>query len=200
MGKERGQRAVWGCLVVACIATGCVVHTTSHNNSGDDVSIHTPFGGMHVDSGNGHAVDTGLPVYPGAQLEPKKKDDDGSVDLHMGFGPWQLRVQVASYVTPEPEGKVQAFYTKSLAQYGAVLTCRGHEAVGDVKRTASGLTCADDDSKEQVHVHEGDLELKAGSKQHQHIVGFEHDKGPGTHFALIALLLPNGHEESGQPE
>ena len=39
------------------------------------------------------------------------------------------------------------------------------------------------------------LELKAGSKKHQHIVGIEPD-GSGTKFGLVALDLP-GHFSIG---
>ena len=34
------------------------------------------------------------------------------------------------------------------------------------------------------------MELKAGSKRHQHIVGFENDGNGRTRFALVALDLP----------
>jgi hypothetical protein len=37
---------------------------------------------------------------------------------------------------------------------------------------------------------EDSLELKAGSKRHQHIVGFEDPKNGQTRFALVALDLP----------
>ena len=39
------------------------------------------------------------------------------------------------------------------------------------------------------------LELKAGSKRHQHIVGFERPKDGQTRFALVALDLPDGQDE-----
>jgi len=35
-----------------------------------------------------------------------------------------------------------------------------------------------------------DFQLKAGSKRHQHIVGFENSKGESTRFVLVALDLP----------
>jgi hypothetical protein len=36
----------------------------------------------------------------------------------------------------------------------------------------------------------GSLELKAGSRRHQHILGFEGSKDKQTRFALVALDLP----------
>ena len=41
-------------------------------------------------------------------------------------------------------------------------------------------------------VGKGNLELKAGSKRHQHIVGFESPRDGKTLFALVALDLPAG--------
>ena len=191
--------AVAACAI-AVGAVGCSVHVNKDSNGEDkDVSIHTPFGGMHVNSGNTAASDLGMPLYPGAQPDHEKRNghDSGSADVRMGFGPWQLRVQVASYMTADPESKVQAFYTKALSQYGTVLTCHGDEPVGGVTRTQEGLTCNDNG-----HGHSGDsdLSLKAGSRQRQHIVGINTREGPETHFALVSLVLPKDSHESGDAE
>jgi hypothetical protein len=55
-----------------------------------------------------------------------------------------------------------------------------------------GLTC-DNEVKNHVtlsnHPGKGNLQLKAGSKQHQHIVEIESDGG-GTKMGLVALDLP----------
>ncbi len=60
--------------------------------------------------------------------------------------------------------------------------------------THEGLTCSDNDKNGKVKFDEGDFrqdfQLKAGSKRHQHIVGFEDSKGSRTRFALVALDLP----------
>jgi hypothetical protein len=44
----------------------------------------------------------------------------------------------------------------------------------------------------QVPAKRDSLELKAGSRRHQHIVGFESQKDGKTRFALVALDLPAG--------
>jgi hypothetical protein len=69
--------------------------------------------------------------------------------------------------------------------------------VGKPAITAEGLNCVDDGKSDHVHINQGDyhfgqgnLELKAGSKRHQHIVGFENPKDSKTRFALVALDLP----------
>ena len=107
-----------------------------------------------------------------------------------------MAVNYASSDAPE---KVTEFYKKALGRYGNVITCQGNAPVGTPTATAEGLTCADDNSSGHVKIDRDDygtgknsLELKAGSKRHQHIVGFEDSKDGRTRFALVALDLPGG--------
>jgi len=111
-----------------------------------------------------------------------------------------LKVKVVSYQTPDSEEKVTAFYKKALGRYGNVITCRGNSPVGTPTTTTEGLNC-DEEKQPKAHVNQGggytygyssdkNLELKAGSKRHQHIVGFENPKDSQTRFALVALDLP----------
>jgi hypothetical protein len=178
---------------------GCRVHVDkSANGDSKDVQVDTPFGGMHVNTDQTSAADLGLPAYPGSQ---QIKDDDGqhkSADVHLGFGEWELRVQVVSYATPDSQNKVMDFYKKALGRYGDVITCQDNTAVGSPATTSEGLTCNDSKNpKVQVQAGDygfgkGDLELKAGSMRHQHIVGFESPENGKTRFALVALDLPAG--------
>jgi hypothetical protein len=133
----------------------------------------------------------GLPAYPGAVLV-KKDNDHGAADVNMNFGSFHLRVKAASYRTSDTPDKVEAFYRKALERYGDVIKCSNDKPVGEPLHTAEGLTC-DNDNK---HVAIDDdmsrkMELKAGSKQHQHIVAINPD-GTGTKLGLVALDLP-GH-------
>jgi hypothetical protein len=145
----------------------------------------------------------GLPVYPGAQLA-KADDEHKSADVHLGFGEWELRVRAVSYATGDSEEKVTAFYKKALGSYGDVITCQGNAPVGTPAATSEGLTCADGNHKVQINHHnEGSsrngLQLKAGSRRHQHIVGFEDPEGGKTRFALVALDLPaDSGKDSGK--
>jgi hypothetical protein len=157
------------------------------------VQVDTPFGGVHVNTDQTSASDLGMPVYPGARLVT---DDDKhkSADVHLGFGDWQLRVKAVSYGSTDSKEKVAAFYKKALSRYGDVITCDGNSPIGTPVATREGLTCADNDSKGKVHLDKHDFrqdfQLKAGSKRHQHIVGFEDPKNGQTRFALVALDLP----------
>ena len=191
-------------LALMTWATGCRVRTEKDANGEEKtVQVDTPFGGVHVNTDQITAANLGLPVYPGAEVV---KDDDNhkSADVHLGFGEWQLRVRAVSYSTTDPQDKVTAFYKKALGRYGDVITCQSNAPVGTPTATAEGLTCADDKNNANVKIdhrdygtNENSLELKAGSKRHQHIVGFEEFKNGRTRFALVALDLPAGVETNG---
>jgi hypothetical protein len=195
-------------LVLAAGLAGCRIHTEKDANGEDKkVQIDTPFGGIHVNTDQTTAADLGLPVYPGA-TQVKGDGDHKSADVHLGFGEWELKVKVVSYQTPDSEDKVTAFYKKALGRYGNVITCQGKTPVGKPATTTEGLTCDDDVDTTTTHstnqdigngktvIHsessdsEGELKLKAGSKRHQHIVGFENPSNSQTRFALVALDLP----------
>jgi hypothetical protein len=183
-------------LALAVAVAGCRVHVDKGANGEDKtVQVDTPFGGVHVNTDQVSAADLGLPIYPGAQ-QVKGDDNHKSADVHMGFGEWQMRVRVVSYATADSQDNVEAFYKKALGRYGDVLTCQGKSPVGTPTMTAEGLTCADNGKGGGVQIDDNDfgtkdgLQLKAGSKRHQHIVGFEHPKDGKSMFALVALDLP----------
>jgi hypothetical protein len=179
------------------LTNGCRIENDKHGDS-DNVKIATPFGGMSVKTNDSAVVEgLGLPVYPGAELQKKKndkdKDNDGAADVNFSFGGFQLRVKAASYRSNDSPDKVTAFYKKALGRYGDVIECQSDKPVSSQTRTAEGLTC-DDDQKNHLKVDNdlsGKMELKAGSKQHQHIASIDPD-GSGTKFGLVALDLP-GH-------
>lgn len=189
------------CLAVAAGLAGCKIHVDKGANGEDkQVQIDTPFGGIHVDTDKTTAADLGLPVYPGAQIA-QGKEDDKSADVHMGFGEWELRVKVVNYTTPDSQDKVVAFYKKALGRFGDVISCQSEAPVGTPTATNEGLTCNDSGQNVQVNDHgtsygyhsgKSGFELKAGSKRHQHIVGFESPAPGQTKFALVAVDLPAG--------
>jgi hypothetical protein len=188
------------CLTLAAGVAGCRVQVDKGGNGEQKkVQVDTPFGGIHVNTDQTSAADLGLPTYPGANIV-KDKDNDKSADIHLGFGEWELRVKVVNFSTPDSQDKVVAFYKNALTRYGDVITCQGNTPVGTPAVTSEGLTCADDkDNTSTVQIDRGDygsgengLELKAGSKRHQHIVGFQGSASGETRFALVALDLPAG--------
>jgi hypothetical protein len=185
---------IWG-------LAGCRVHVDKDSNGKEkDVQVDTPFGGVHVNTDQTAASDLGLPAYPGAKLV---QDDEKhkSADVHLGFGEWQLRVKAVSYGTPDSREKVTAFYKKALERFGDVITCKGNSPVGMPTQTHEGLTCENGGKNGKVKLDNNDFnqdfQLKAGSKRHQHIVGFEDSKGGQTRFALVAIDLPANMDSDG---
>ena len=193
--------APFSCLLLV----GCRVTEDDHGDH-KNVSIGTPFGSMKVNTNKGtDTASIGISAYPGATpIKDKDDDDSNSANVNMSFGPFHLGVKAADFQTSDPSDKVIAFYTKDLAsRYGSVIECRGHDSVGSIKRTSQGLTCSDDEHT-HIKTHDGnskgfsitsgdsssDIELRAGSPQHLHIVGIENREG-GTKIGLVSLDLPS---------
>lgn len=195
-------RVLWPAMVVGTLlsAVGCHVQVNKGKNGEDKtVRIDTPLGGLHVRSDQTAAGDLGLPVYPGANVTPDHEGDK-SADVHLGFGQWQLRVQVVSYTTPDDKDKVVAFYKSAMGRFGDVIECQGNRAVGKVSMTGEGLSC-NEESRGQVHVNgmgedDNGFTLRAGSRRHQHIFALKDNSDSGTRFALIELQLPTGLAET----
>jgi hypothetical protein len=185
--------------VLMVVATGCKVQVDkSSDGGGDNVKIATPFGEIAVNKNQTSSADVGLPAYPGAALETGG-DGNKSARVDMGFGSWKLRVRVANYSTPDKRDKVLAFYRNALSEYGGVIECAGDKPVGTKAVTGDGLTCDHSDHDHisvQGSISSDDLQLKAGSPRHQHIVSFKGDGASATtHFSLIALDLPHGVDD-----
>jgi hypothetical protein len=184
------------CLLLA----GC--HVSEHKNgNNENVDIGTPFGSMQVKTNNsGDTSVIGIAAYPGAVPVKDDGDKDGnSANVNMNFGSFHLGVKAASFQTSDPQEKVLDFYRKDLSsRYGSVIECKGNSAVGSPTHTSQGLSC---DEKGHAHISSGDhdVELRAGSEQHQHIVGLE-DRNGGTKIGLVALDLPShisDHDDKG---
>jgi hypothetical protein len=179
---------------------GCRVDVQKGADGKDKtVQVDTPFGGVHVNTDQTTAADLGLPPYPGSQIV-MDNDKDKSADVHLGFGEWEMRVRVVNYATPDSKEQVTAFYKKALGRYGNVIICQGNAAVGSPSTTTEGLTCSDN-TNGNVKIDNGgfgsgNFELKAGSRRHQHVVGFEDPREGKTRFTLVALDLPAGIDKN----
>jgi hypothetical protein len=203
-GMHLTARTLAAATLACLLLSGCHVTTDDHGDK-KNVDISTPFGGMKVNTDN--STDTasiGLTAYPGATpLKDDHDSDQNSANVNLSFGDFHLGVKAASFQTPDSTDKVLAFYRKDLGKrYGEVIACKGKEAVGSPARTSQGLTCHDDDNHISTDGHgkkrfsinsddsDSDLELRAGSMQHQHIVGVSAHDG-GTKIGLVALDLPS---------
>ncbi len=175
--------------ITLALATGCRVEEHK-NGDNEDVKLPTPFGGMSVKTDQSAVQDgVNLAVYPGATLLKENKDS-GSADVNFSFGSFHLGVKALSYQTTDSPDKVTAFYRKDMARYGAVIQCRDGHAVGTPDHTQDGLTCNNNHGGKTDWNDDSKDELKAGSRQRQHIVGIEQKDG-GTKIGLVALELPS---------
>lgn len=187
-------------FVCALLLAGCSIDVHKGTDGEDKrVKIDTPLGNIHVNTDKA-AGDTGLESYPGAQ-SVADHDGDKNANVRLGFGDWQLRVDVEHYSTDDSRDKVMAFYRKSMSRFGDVIECKGETPVGTPTRTSEGLTCEEHDAKRQFHTSHDEVMLRAGSKRHQHLVIFDKDskadQGP-TRFSLIALDLPQDDLKKGR--
>jgi hypothetical protein len=134
-----------------------------------------------VASKHAGAKDVGLPMYPGAREHKDKSEDSPAVKFGLWGGNSGFKLAVLKLESNDGPEKVAAFYRKALAKYGKVLDCRGSSKVttGENKGSSSDELGCDDDQPEN-----GELVLKAGTKQEQHVVGIKSSGG----LTLIQLV------------
>ncbi|MFZ0761891.1 MAG: hypothetical protein WAM69_18245 [Candidatus Sulfotelmatobacter sp.] len=176
--------ATAGAILAAFLALpGCSVNVKKESDGQDkQVDINTILGGVHV-SDNANASDVGLPVYPGARLKPKDSSGDNkSANVNLsGFG-YGLRVVALEYESNDAPAKVLSFYQDQMKKYGSVLECHTSGLNLDMRMGPNGsndsneLTCEGD--------HGGNIELKVGKRDDQHIVAVKAD-GKGSSFSLV---------------
>ena len=195
-------------LLLPCLLAGCYVKVDKSKNGEDkNVEVHLPVGGIEVKQDQPSAAEIALPSYPGATLLEDKGDKPANV--HVGFGNWQVNVNVAKYQSSDPQPKIASFYRTALGHFGDVLECRNGHAVGAMTTTREGLGCHEQHSgskgmhiAENVNIDddENEFSLRAGSKRHQHIVAIKPGDNGGTRFTLLRLDLPADIEQGDQQE
>jgi hypothetical protein len=159
------------------------IHTSEGKNK--KVDITTPFGGIHVNTNNADPKATGMSVYPGARVRENRDDNNATVDMSL-FG---LKVVALKYVTDDSPDKVLDYYRKDLKTFGNVLECKGRVShtlgkPGDSRE----LTCDDDDHGMNIRIDTDSTELKAGTRDRQHIVSVK-PSGSGAEFSLVYVQL-----------
>jgi hypothetical protein len=124
--RERGGAAanvLLGLAILAgvgislLIATGWYVarNVRVTEPAAGETRVETPFGSVRVrERARLDPPAMGVPVYPGAErLEDTRKL--ASFELRLGGEQKDMTVAVAEYTTPDPIGKVEAFYRDRLA-------------------------------------------------------------------------------------
>ena len=168
--------------LAALLLPGCSINVKKEQNGEDKrVDIDTPVGGIHV-SKDANVADVGLAVYPGARLKQDAGNgNDKSANVNISSFGFGLKVVALEYQSDDSPGKLVAYYKDQLQKYGKVLECHtSHFEVNpDIKSSdheSHELTCEGSSGN--------NVELKAGTKENQHIVAVEPD-GKGSSFSLV---------------
>jgi hypothetical protein len=183
-GRHTGCRlfgvVIFGLFFLAALPLGAQDKKDSGKNDSD--TDQEGFG--IVASKRAGAKDVGLPMYPGAREHKDKSDDSPAIKFGLWGGNSGFKLAVLKLESNDGPEKVAAFYRKALAKYGKVLDCRGSAQAADQKTKGSSsneLGCEDDQPEN------GELVLKAGTKQEEHIVGIKTRDGI-TLFQLVYVM------------
>jgi hypothetical protein len=137
------------------------------------------------------AKDVGLPLYPGARPHKDTSDESAAVQLGLWGGGSGFKLAVLKLESNDAPEKVAAFYRRALAKYGKVVDCDDStKATGEKKKgnSSNELGCEED------RLDKGELVLKAGTKEEQHVVGIK-ASGDLTIFQLV-YVEARGSESS----
>ena len=170
-------------LCWALILTGCKISKEGGNGEDKRVSIEAPGASMHVDTAT--ANDSGLPVYPGAQVKQKTGDDKNTAHVKVNLPFMKLNVVALKFTSDDPPEKILVFYRSKLSGYGSLIECKGagqDVEVGSKRGLDSAVTC----SKE--HGDASETSLKVGTEGNQHVVSVK-PNGKGSEFELVYVQL-----------
>ena len=177
--------------IALLLIAGCSINVHDSGKAEDgqpnkDVTIKSPFGGLHVRTDNVDPKQMGLTVYPGAKIKEKEpSDQENKADVNIDTPWFGLKVVALKYVSDDPEEKVWDYYKKELSKYGKVLECKpGSPDMDLVAKDKNQLTCKDQGKDQKVHVDHDEISLRVGEQDHQRVVGFKRS-GAGTEFDLV---------------
>lgn len=161
-------------VAAVLLTSACLVVREEEDGKTKEVNISTPVGALAVNTGE-NTGDTGLPIYPGAQLS-RDGDAGDNERANVSIGtPWfGLHVRVAEYNSTETPGRVLDFYRERMKAFGDVTECRG-----DVNFSDGRPVCRE-------KAFERDIQLLAGPEERHRIVVVK-PRGDGTQFALVSI-------------
>ncbi len=131
-------------------------------------------------STNAGSKEIGLPIYPGARPHKDQPDEDPAFQFEARGGSLGFKLVVLKFESDDPPNKIAEYYRKVLAKYGSVTVC---PASHDPQNSSGGKRSSKSNCEEERSKPK-EIELKAGTKDSQHIVGIE-PNATGTVFALV---------------
>jgi hypothetical protein len=185
-------RQLQASVLLACLFLlgGCKVSTHEEKGKGGkDVDIRTPLGSLSVHSGPGDPKETGLALYPGAQVRTSGDDDDSGANVNISSSIFGMKLAVLKYQTSDPPEKVLDFYRKEMSRYGKVIDCKGGFNMTFHHRDRDAdVSCGDSGGPNPHHYKQ---ELKVGTENNQRIVAVK-PSGDGTDFVMLYV---RAHDE-----
>jgi hypothetical protein len=161
-------------LPAIVLVTACVAVREEEDGKTTRVAISTPLGALAARTGE-NTGDTGLPVYPGAQLSRDEGNGDNDrANVSIGTPWFGLHVIAAEYDSADAPEEILNFYRERMKTFGAVTECRG-----DVNFKNGGPIC-------RSHPFSDDVQLLAGTAERHRIVSVK-SRGGGSEFALVSI-------------
>ena len=181
----RIAREVVGVLALGVLLAAAVPLSAQDNkDSGKSESDKGRRSIGFIASDEASAKDVGLPLYPGARRHKDTSDESAAVQLGLWGGNSGFKLVVLKLESNDAPEKVAAFYRKALAKYGEVLDCGDSSTSASEKAKSispNELSCEED------RPDKGELVLKAGTKEEQHLVGIKVN-GDLTVFQLVYVM------------
>jgi hypothetical protein len=177
LARETVGVIVLGILLVAALPLGA----QDKKDSGEAESEMGRNSIGFIASKEASAKDVGLPLYPGARPHKDTSDASPAVQFGLWGGASGFKLAVLKLESNDAPEKVAAFYRKALAKYGKVVVCDDSaKPTGEKKKgnSSNELGCEDEQPGS------GELVLKAGTKEEQHVVGIK-TSGDLTVFQLV---------------
>jgi hypothetical protein len=142
-----------------------------------NVKIDTAFGDISVRT-NEAGVETGLPVYPGAQALRDEKEEAESADVRMGTSFFGLHVAAAKFESNDAPQAIVDFYKDKMSAYGTVIECRGDV---DFEDESEQPVCKEDPASSEI-------QLVTGTEENHRIVAVK-PRGAGSEFAIVSIQI-----------
>ena len=167
------------------VLAGCSINVKKSDqadNSGEkskDVTIKSPFGGLHVRTNDVDPKEMGLSVYPGARLK-SGSDHDDNANVNISSSMFGLKVVAQKFESDDSPDKVLGFYEKQMGKYGSVISCSG----GNMNVRFRRHDKDDPVSCDGHSGHDYDKELKVGTENNQHVVAVK-SSSRGSEFTVV---------------
>ena len=188
----RSRAAVWVAMLGFVSVAVMPLRAQDNEDMGKAKSETGQKGFGIIASKEAGAKDVGLPLYPGARQHKDTSEETPAVNFALWGGNSGFKLAVLKLESNDAPEKVAAFYRKALTNYGKVLDCSASSQVTSEKKkgaSSNELGCEDE------HPESGELVLKAGSKQEEHVVGIKVSGGI-TLFQLVYVMTRGSDSEN----